>query len=226
MIFQRLPGGRKTEFSTKMEAYLQYIREAMPQFEGGLDAYLRADQIYFDHCLSQLNRIEKDADELLRSISSHIYTQMLYPSMQKDICKLLNTLDDIVDTTKQVMIQVDIENPVIPDFLKMNFLELVRLSCRAVNEVSAGTGCFFRNSVLVEDHVNKVMFYEKEADKMEQAIKIKTHGSGSIPGLSQRNHLCHFAEKIAMPSDKAYRVAKDLIIYTINKESHEKHFMF
>ncbi len=226
MLFRRLLVNHKNELGNKIEAYLKQVQEAVPHFSGGLEAYLRVDQAGFECCCAELSCIEKDADDLLRSINHHIYTYMLYPDMQKDISKLLNTLDDIVDTMKQVMIQVSIEKPNIPDYLKMCFAELAGLSCRAVSEVAAGTDCFFRNTVLVEDHVNKVAFYENEADKKEKTIKLKVHSSSSVASLSHKSHLCHFVDKIALPSDKAYRIAKDLLIYTINKDRYIDPFTF
>lgn len=225
MILSRFLRNPKNELGRKIVAYLECVKEAVPQFKGGLEAYLRTELAGFENCCNELSRIEKNADDLLGSINFHIYTYMLYPNTQKDICKLLNTLDDIVDTTKQVIIQVSIERPEIPDFLKRCFAELTGVSCRTVDEVVTGTGCFFRNTVLAEVHVNKVAFYENEADKMEETIKLKVHRSGVVVDLSHKNHLCYFAEKIALPSDKAYRVAKDLLIYTINKDSYVDHFI-
>ncbi len=217
----------KNELGKKIEAYLQYVQAAVPHLVGGLEAYLKADHASFEHYCAELSRIEKNADDMLKSINYHIYTYMLYPNMQEDISKLLNITDDIVDTMKQVMIQVSIEKPEIPGFLKRYFAELTELSGMAVNEVAAGTGCFFRNSVLVEDHVNKVVFYEKEADRIEKIIKLKTYNhSSSISSLSHKNHICYFAEKIVLPSDKAYRVAKDLLIYSIKKDSYDDYFVF
>lgn len=226
MFFTRFRSNQKNKLIDKIELYMQHVRAVVPFFSKSMRAYLHADQADFEHCSAELKRIEKDADKLLITINHQLYTYMLYPNIQKDISKLLNTLDDVIDTTKQVIIQLSIEKPDIPEFLKRCFAELTEASGRAVYEAAAATGCFFLDAVLVEDHVNKVAFYENEADKMEKMIKLKSHSTGSIESLSHRSHLCYFAEKMALPSDKAHRVAKDLLIYTINRDVYLNHFAF
>ncbi len=217
-MFKKISVNRKKQFNDQVKAYLDLVREAVHYFREGMDAYLEGDLERYEAIWERLSSIEKSADELLREINHHIYSYMLYPSMQKDISRLLNTLDDIVDTTKQVILQMSIEKPQIPGFLSQSFRDLTASATHSVDQVTAGTESFFRNTHLVEDHVNKVFFYEREADRIEKKIKATAHSDNRIDNLAHKQHLCHFAEKVALPSDKANRVAKELLIYTQNKD--------
>ena len=225
MFLKRWFGSQKSRMGEQINRYLQYLVEASRSFKAGIAAYLCGDEDGFNRCIGELIRIEKEADILLKMINNHIYTHMLYPNIQKDICKLLNILDDIIDAAKQVTIQISIEKPEIPGPMKRAFSRLTENTCMAVQEVASATACFFSNAALVEDHVNKVIRYENEADKLEQLIKRKAHSFDSIETLSHKDHLCYFAGKITMPSDKAYRVAKELLIYSMNKDSYADHFV-
>jgi len=69
----------------------------------------------------------------------------------------------------------------------------------------------------VNDYVNKVHFYEHEADDVEETLKRKAFDSNEITRLSRKVHMRYFAEKIALVSDIAEAVAERLSVYTIKR---------
>lgn len=212
---------REEEFNVKLDLYLRHVDSIVPNFKNAMNAYLTSELEYFDWYVKRLVYIENEADQVLKAINHHIYAYMLYPDLQKDISRLLNTLDDIVDTTKQVVLQMSIEKPIIYDFLQKRFSDLTEASCNSIIHVGGAVNSFFYKSQLLDDHINKIFFYENEADRLEGIIKRNVFQAESINALSKKQHLSHFAEKVALPSDKAYRIAKDLLIYNINKENYK-----
>jgi uncharacterized protein Yka (UPF0111/DUF47 family) len=74
---------------------------------------------------------------------------------------------------------------------------------------------FFRNPEAVGDHNHKVMFFEKEADKVSTKLKQGIFGSGLK--LDQKMHLRNFVEHIDNVADLAEDIADRLAIYTIKR---------
>ena len=74
---------------------------------------------------------------------------------------------------------------------------------------------FFRNIAAVSDHNHKVMFFEKEADKV--GTKLKKAIFNSDLDLSRKTHLRNFVEHIDNVPDWAEDVADRLAIYAIKR---------
>ena len=115
------------------------------------------------------------------------------------------------------MEQFSIETPEIPEFLKSDFIELAELSSKAVEEVVKAARAFFREIGMVSNYVNKVHFYEHEADDVEEHLKRTAFNSKEIESFSQKVHMRYFAEKIAAVSDVAESVAERLSVYAIKR---------
>lgn len=142
---------------------------------------------------------------------------MLIPESRGDVLGLLETTDNVVDAIKKVLLQFDIEMPDIPESLKEEFMELTKMSVKTVDEMVLASRAFFREISIVNDHVNKVHYFEHEADKIEEEIKRKAFNSSDIKELSKKVQLRYFAEKVALISDEAESVCDRLSIYVIKR---------
>jgi len=158
-----------------------------------------------------------EVHNIRRDIKHKLYTYMLIPESRGDVLGLLETLDDIVDICEKVLEQFSIETPEIPEFLKSDFIELADLSSKAVEEVVKAARAFFREIGMVSNYVNKVHFYEHEADDVEEHLKRNAFNSKEIESFSQKVHMRYFAEKIAAVSDVAESVAERLSVYAIKR---------
>jgi uncharacterized protein Yka (UPF0111/DUF47 family) len=67
----------------------------------------------------------------------------------------------------------------------------------------------------VKDHLHKVRYHEKEADKI--VTNLRRDIFGRDVGLAEKIHLRFFAERIVWISDMAEDVADDLAIYAIKR---------
>ncbi len=143
---------------------------------------------------------------------------MLIPESRGDVLGLLETLDDVIDICEKVLEQFSIEQPDIPNSLVDGFIELSELSSKAVEQLVKATRAFFKEIKMVNDYINKVHFYEHEADKVEEHIKRKAFRSDEIQLFSKRVHMRYFIEKIASVSDVAETVAERLAVYAIKRK--------
>jgi hypothetical protein len=115
------------------------------------------------------------------------------------------------------LVQFSLEQPQIPQELLESYRELAELSAKALEELVKATRSFFKEIRLVNDYINKVLFYEHEADKVEEMIMYKAFRMPDIAEFSRRVHLRYFAELIAMVSDSSETVCERLAVYAIKR---------
>ncbi|MFO7896467.1 MAG: DUF47 family protein [Candidatus Cloacimonadales bacterium] len=215
----RLFDNKTRRIEGDIDAYLDRVTTSGLVFLEGIRAYLKGKNDKFERNFQDLSVLESEADTMRRNIKYHLYTYMLIPESRGDVLGILETMDDIVDICEKVLEQFSIEKPQIPEALKSDFLELAELSEQSVEEVVKAARAFFRQDSLVPDYVNKVHFFEHEADDVEENLKRKAFNSKDITSFSHRVHMRHFAEKIADVSDVAEQVAERLSVYAIKRKA-------
>ena len=208
---------RTKQLETEIDKYLDAVSKSGLIFYEGVKNYLEGNYEKFDKNFSEISKLETGADNLRREIKTKLYTYMLIPESRGDVLGLLETLDDVVDICETVIKQLSIERPEIPDFIKEDFSELSEFSKKAVEELVKGARAFFKEINMVNDYVNKVHFYEHEADDVEEQLKRKVFGTDKIQRFSRKIHMRYFAEKIAAVSDVAEDVAERLAVYAIKR---------
>jgi len=206
----------KTE--EEIEVYLDIVSKATMIFYEGVKDYLFNKLDSLEERCQEISNEEKEADLKLEAIKYNLYVYMLIPDSRSDVLELLNDLDDIVDTTKQVLLQMSIEKPQIPTEIVDDFKIMTKTSLKAVDELIKATRAYFKEIKLVGNYVNKVSFYEKEADKLEAEAKRQIFNSGIVTDLSHKIHLRYFVDKCALLSDKSEEIAKNLMVYTSKRE--------
>ena len=86
---------------------------------------------------------------------------------------------------------------------------------RAVEQVVSAARAFFRNESQLRDFMNKVDYYESEADRIGLRLKKQIFQS-DIP-LARKHHLRFFADVLESLSDLAEEVSDRLGIATIKR---------
>ncbi len=210
---------KKMLLEQEVEAYLNCLTEICGAFNLGVNSYLEGDLETFSKCAKATSQGEKKADEILKNIKYHLYANTLYPDYQKDITLIFDQMDDVADISNQVLIQLSLESPFIPDQVKPLFRQLVDYSCKTTGELVNGAQHLFQNRVMIEDHANKVYFYENEANRILERILTSIHQGDYLTELAYKRHVALFAMKILTVSEQAYKVAKRLVFYLIKSDS-------
>jgi len=208
---------RSRELIAGIDSFWDAIGKSALVFNAGVKDFLNAKRERLTERLHEIEILENEADALRRKIKHELYAQMLIPEARGDVLGLLETSDNVIDRAKKILNSLDIEQPGIPDFLVDDFLELTDISTTAMDEMVKGCRAFFSDIKIVNDFINKVYFYEHEADKLEDAIKRKVFESDEIKHLSRKVQIRYFTEKIAQLSDDAEAVCERLSIYAIKR---------
>ena len=102
----------------------------------------------------------------------------------------------------------------LPEF-RGDFAVLCEQAVFAAESIVLASRAFFRNIEMVGDNMHKVMFYEKEADKISTKLKRAIFAS-DLP-LYHKAHLRNFVEHIDNVADVSEDVADRLSVYTIKR---------
>jgi predicted phosphate transport protein (TIGR00153 family) len=158
---------------------------------------------------------ESVADGLRRDIETQLYSQTLIPESRGDVLGLIETLDHVLNLCESCLWAFDIEEPEIPEEYRPLFLELTEMVVQSVEALARSARAFFRDFERVTHHNHKVMFYEKEADKVSTTLKRQIFSSDL--DLVHKMHLRYFVENIDNIADWAEDVADRLAIYAIKR---------
>ena len=145
-----------------------------------------------------------------------LYRESLIPDHRGDVLGLLENIDNVIDEAKKTLAQFAVERPEIPSDLAPDYLELARAGTQAAQHLVSAVRAFFRDLTVVPDHIHKVYFYEKEADRLADRLKRKIFTRDDLD-LAHKIHLRYFCLHVETLSDRAEEVADRLAIYTIKR---------
>ena len=200
----------------QIDDFLNVISEAGILFKKGLIDYLKDNSVDFEKRLHAVSEHERKADELRLSIEKELYIHTLIPESRGDVLAILENTDRVIDDIKEALQVFAVERPEIPEFLDDLFIELADSSIESVESLIRSVRAFFKDIASVNDHIYKVKFYEREADKA--AMSLKNDIFNAEIDLSHKIHLRFCAQQIEKISDSAEDMSERLAIYTIKRQ--------
>ncbi|PKM51357.1 MAG: hypothetical protein CVV02_07060 [Firmicutes bacterium HGW-Firmicutes-7] len=208
---------RNKELENEIEQYLCCLHNGAMTFYEGIKDYIHNNDQRFKERVKVVIDHERDADEHLKNLKFILYRYNLIPDLSADILELMDAMDDIGDVSKQVLLDLEVEKPKIEGEIKEDFIEIAKISLKAVETLMGGVRVFFTQVKTIEDYISKVYFYESEVDKLEHELKIKIFGNSECLNLSEKMHLRYFAQKTARLSDIAEEMAIKLSVFKFKR---------
>ncbi len=207
---------RTRVLESEIDQFLNQLSESGLLFRSALHSYLQEGASEeFERKLQEVNALESRNDSLRRSIETQLYVQTLIPDSRGDVLGLLENLDGVHGLLEGGLWQFEIETPAIPENLRPLYGELADAAVNALESLVLASRAFFRNIDAVGDHMHKVMYHEKEADKIGTKLKREIFAT-DLP-LYEKTHLRDFCEHIDNVADRSEDVADRLAIYVIKR---------
>jgi predicted phosphate transport protein (TIGR00153 family) len=207
---------RTRALEAQIDELLDAISEGTLVFQQGIADYLQKDAERFEQRLKAIAVFESKADALRREIETRLYRESLIPDHRGDVLGLLENIDNVIDEAKKTLHQFAVERPEVPADLTGEFLDLAKAGVEAAQHLVSAVRAFFRDITAVPDHIHKVYFYEKEADRLADRLKRKIFTRDDLD-LAHKIHLRYFCLHVETLSDRAEEVADRLAIYTIKR---------
>lgn len=201
---------RSNSVSISIDEFFDKVDLGSLNFKKGVNNYIDGNSIEFAQNLNSITTLEQEADTIQRKIENDFYLHSLMPNYSSDILNLLETVDDIIDMSKDVLSQFDVETPHIPEAIKKDFIELVNASSKSVENVLPASRIFFTQPDNVKDSIQKVLFYHRETHNLSANLKRKIFQEFDSLQLSEKLHLRYFALHIEQVSDVAKNIAHQL----------------
>ena len=205
------------ELESQIDEFFDKVGDGALTFKLGIGNYLDGDTAAFEEKLKQVNELESRGDTLRRQVERKLYAQTLIPESRGDVLGLLENMDQILNKCEGPMWQFAIEKPEIPAEFHADYNNLVNSAVAAVEQLVMAARAFFRDAESVSDHMHKVLFYEKEADKISTRLKMAIF-AGELE-LARKAQLRNFVEHIDDIADTAEDVADRLAIYAIKRSA-------
>lgn len=208
---------RSRELEIEIDQYLTCLYNASMTFNEGVKDYMNGNYQHFEERVKVVINHEKEADDRLKNLKFILYRYNLIPDLSTDILELMDSMDDIGDVSKQVLLDLQVEQPKVDEEFIQDFLLIAKTSLRAVETLIGGVRVFFTQVKTIEDYISKIYFYESEVDQLEHELKIKIFGKKEDLNLSEKMHLGSFAEKISQLSDIAEKIAIKLSVFKFKR---------
>ena len=158
---------------------------------------------------------EAKADELRREVETRLYAESLIPDHRGDVLGLLENLDNVIDQAKQTLGQFEVERPEIPEDLAPDYVALAKAGLAGDAAPRRLVPRLLPRHHGGADHIHKVYFFEKEADRLADSPEAEDLREGLE--LARKIHLRYFCLHVETVSDRAEEVADRLAIYTIKR---------
>lgn len=199
------------------DRYLDSIEEASLMLPQALKDFFHDRDQEFTRRMENLTDLEKKADETRRNIRYKLYTKMLIPESRGDVLSILENIDKVIDSIKHSAMRIHIERPVIPEYLREGLLDLTEAARLSVDYTVRASKAYLNKPEQVQDYLNKIRFYEHEADTLEQNLR-KAVFTSDEKRLSAKMQLSGIIEDISSIADVAEDVSDRISVAAIKRE--------
>ena len=205
---------KKLEF--QIDEFLDFIINGALIFKQAVKFYLNGEIDQFEERLKEIDKTESDADTLRRTIEEKLYVKTLIPENRGDVLGLLESTDKVMNLIAETLAQFSVEIPKISADVQNLFFELTEATISSVEYLVTALRSYFTNITLVRDNIQKVIFYEKESDKIADKIKRTVFQSSNLE-LAEKIHMRYFVYHIERIADEAEDVCDRLSIAVIKR---------
>ncbi|MCX6302143.1 MAG: DUF47 family protein [Bacteroidia bacterium] len=191
----------------RIDEFLDNIELGLLVFRESINSYIDKDMEAFSRHLQKVDTLEGNADRLQRMIENEMITHSILPQHREEVARLLDVLDEIIDTVKSSLNEFIIEMPEIPAALNKDIINLTEASVEAAEELIPAARAYFTTPYTVREKLLKVYYFESETDKIALNTKKRIFQEMKDIDLAHKAHLRYIIHHIENISDMAQKAA-------------------
>jgi len=191
----------------KIDEFFDNIEIGCLVFREGIRSYLDKDMEALNRHLNKVDTLEGNADKLQREIENEMITHSILPQYRQEVTKLIDELDEIIDSVKSSLNEIWIEMPEIPVSLNKDLISLTETSANAAENLIPAARAYFTAPHTVREKLLKVYYFESETDKISFGIKKCIFQEMKELDLPHKAHLRYIIHHIENISDLAQKAA-------------------
>jgi len=208
---------RNKELEMEMDLYLNLLQKGANTFLEGVKSYLRGETEMFLERIKTMTEYESDADVHLVNLKYVLFRYNLIPDLSADIMELMDSMDDINDISKEVLLNLQVVKPKIKSTIVDDFGHIAKKSKQAAETLINGVRIYFTEFNTIEDYVTKVKLFESEVDHLLHNLKTKIFKDDFDATLCEKMLLQSVADQIAALSDLAEQIANKLSVFKFKR---------
>lgn len=196
--------------------YLDNLKMTQENFLRAMDVYFEKGFCEdFDFLIAQTHKVESKADDIRYEIETMMYAKALIPESRGDILGLLEAIDQIPGLFELILYMIQTQRLSTPDFLVLDFKELIRVSLECCDLLIKEVGTLFRKPGDIRSLVSTIDNNESYCDHIERRIITKIFDSDIDPFLKVQ--LKEMIIQMGEISDQADRVSRRIYIISIKR---------
>ena len=191
----------------RIDEFFDNIELGLLVFRESIHSYIDKDMEAFNRHLQKVDTLEGNADMLQRTIENEMITHSILPQHREEVTRLLDVLDEIIDTVKSSLNEFITEMPEIPAALNKDIISLTEASVKAAEEIIPAARAYFTSPYTVREKLLKVYYFESETDKIALKTKKRIFQEMNEIDLAHKAHLRYIIHHIENISDMAQKAA-------------------
>jgi uncharacterized protein len=191
----------------RIDEFFDNIELGLLVFREGIKSYLEKDMEAFRNHIQKVETLENNADRLQREIENEMITHSILPQHREEFFNLIEGLDEIIDSVKRSLNEIELERPEIPASLNKDFISLTETSASCAEELIPAARAYFRAPFTVREKLLKVYYFESETDKISMNTKKRIFQELKDIDLAHKAHLRYIVHHIEGISDEAQKAA-------------------
>ena len=198
----------------KIQRLLRYLEDMGHIFKVNYESYLDGEIDELNEGNEELDKIEKELDDLGRQIQMILLKESLMPDSRDDLLWFLTKFDKVPSSFKHSFGEIVIEKPEIPKDFCLPLKNLLEHTHEAVRSLAKCTDALFSDLRSVRQHVEEVGRQESMVDKIEYKLLNSIFDNEEFE-LSRKYQLKSVLKRLGSITNLAEDVADSVLILSI-----------
>ncbi len=207
---------KEKEVIDLIEKQVDKMEECLSTAIKTIQAYLKENIDEAKKLSRETDKIETQADFIRHEVRNKLYYGAYMPLLREDIYKLVESFDMVANSAEKCCDFFLNQRPVIPDFLKLEYLEAVKESLGVSAPLKHALLCYLKGLCPIEvsrQHARDIGLLESKVDQIEWDITKKIFSSDL--DYSHKIHLKLCLDTIVEVSDIAEDAADQIELVTL-----------
>jgi len=196
--------------------HIETTADCLEVMTNALKAFVSGKDDEWAETVDRENRLEHEADNLLREIRELLYSGAYLPAIRGDLYRLMSAVDDVANKSENCYDFVFYQKPQVTQEYRSEIIAIVELTLGCFLEFRQALETFFAAKGEVDtirQHTKRVGELESLIDDNERALTARVFDS-SLP-LSEKLHLRRLIVKIVCVSDVIEDAADELELVSL-----------
>jgi len=173
-------GGKENNVFVTIDRHLEAVESTIIKLRELVEAYINGEIEKAESLMSEVEEMERKADNLRREIETMLYQGAFLPVNRGDYARLSELVDSVADAAESAAHSLILAKPKVPADLKQEILKLLDYSLRTYQLLEKAVKALNTDVDEAIEYAKKTEIAEEDADKIEYSLLRKVFESEKI----------------------------------------------